>query len=115
MHKDSNNNLVPDSIESKIATEKMKDEFIRTRVRWIIRRRLALSAFIYNLVVGLLYFIIIFFLDKSQADMLKDFNSIMISIIGANFSIVMLYIGAVTYSDTLADNRATNSDTKNLT
>lgn len=109
---DTNNNLIDDKVELSVNSERLQSELNRDKLKWKVRRSLALVAFTYNLIVGLLYFIFVFFLNNDQATMLKDYNSVIISIIGANFSIVMLYIGAVTYSDTLENklNMTSNKD-----
>ena len=41
----------------------------------------------------------VFFLQESQAGMLEQFNSIAITIIGGNFSIILGYFGLATYDD----------------
>ena len=74
-------------------------EFERDRKRWTVRRRISITAFTFTLVVGLFYMLAPFILNFEQTTVLKEFNSIIIALIGFNSSIVMLYLGAATYSD----------------
>lgn len=110
---DANQNLVDDTVESKIATEKLKDDYIRTKVRWLVRRRFAITAFVYNLLIGIAYLLLPLVMSTEQSTNLKDYNSIIVAIIGANVSIIMIYIGAVTISDHLTDKMNQGSNDEN--
>ena len=74
-------------------------EFERDKKRWTVRRRISITAFIYTLFIGVFYLITPFILSSEQVHVLQQFNSILIALIGFNSSIVMLYLGAVTYAD----------------
>lgn len=79
---------------------RLKLELDRDRHKWKIRRRLAISSFLMNCVLGLLFVFAPFLFDSvEKVKALVDFNSIIIAVIGSNSSIILLYIGAVTYSD----------------
>ena len=74
-------------------------EFERDKKRWTVRRRISITAFLYTLFIGIFYLITPFLLSSEQVNTLQQFNSILIALIGFNSSIVMLYLGAVTYAD----------------
>lgn len=74
-------------------------EFIRDRKKWQIRRRFAVSSFAQLAVLTLFYIVAPFFMDQIQASVFSEFNSIIITMIGFHTSLVMLYMGAVTYNE----------------
>lgn len=84
-----------DSLE----VERMNAELERDIKRWRVRRRLAIAAFVVVVVIAAFYMIAPTILPTPSITNLKEFNSITITVIGFCSSIVMLYIGAATYSD----------------
>lgn len=105
-----NDPLIDDKIEGQLRENRLRSELIRDKLKWKVRRRISITAFSFNILLGIAYFALIFILDNNQAEMLKEFNSVIISIVGSNFSIVMLYIGAVTYSDNHQKPNKLNAD-----
>jgi len=79
--------------------ERIHAELDRDRKRWTIRRRITITCVLLNAWIIAFYMFTVFFLDQSQSEMLKDFNSISITIIGGNFSVVLAYFGLNTYED----------------
>lgn len=77
--------------------ERIQAELDRDRKRWQIRRRITLSCVFANLSIILFYMITPFLLHPSQIDMLREFNSIAITLIGGNFSVILAYFGLNTY------------------
>jgi len=78
-------------------------EFQRDRRKWRIRRRFAISSFVMVVLLTLFYISGPFVMDPEQAKTFSEFNSIVITLIGFFSSIVMLYMGAVTYSESTKD------------
>ena len=66
-------------------------ELKRDEIRSVTRRRIVKVSVGYNIIIGLFYMFASFFLEPSQADILKDFNSIAITILGGNFSLIGAY------------------------
>lgn len=82
--------------------ERFHEELKRDIVKWRIRRRIAISAFCLVVFIAIFYMFVplAFGLSLETVGILSEFNPIIISVIGLCSSIVMLYIGAATYSDT---------------
>ena len=76
-------------------------ELDRDNKKWKIRRRLAISAFVLNNLLGLIYLLFSGLLNSEIVKNLSDFNTIVITLMGSNSSIILLYIGAATYSDSI--------------
>lgn len=76
-------------------------EFERDRRKWKIRRRFAISSFIQLVVLTFFYIIGPFFMDVAQAKTFSEFNSVVITLIGFHTGLVMLYMGAVTYNESV--------------
>lgn len=85
--------------QEKIDLERNKAELQRDKNKWRIRRRLALTSFMLTLMICVYYLLSPFFLTVEQATILRDFNSIVLTLVGTFISVVLAYIGAVTYSD----------------
>ena len=81
--------------------ERSRLELERDYKRWNVRRRITISCVITNTTIILFYMLSAFFLDPSQAEVLQQFNSIAITIIGGNFSIILGYLGLATYDDVI--------------
>lgn len=79
--------------------ERLREELKRDIRRWQVRRRIAVSAFILVVFIAMFYMISPIYLPVEAIVKLREFNSIIISIVGLCSSIVLLYIGAATYSD----------------
>lgn len=77
-------------------------EFKRDRRKWRIRRRFAICSFVQLVALTLFYIIAPFFMSPEQAKTFGEFNSIIIALIGFHTGLVMLYMGAVTYSDSVS-------------
>lgn len=94
---DPNNNSNTDEL---ILAQRMKAELERDKQKWSTRRKLAVWAFIVNTVIGFSYLILSTkFLGSSSVDSLKEFNSIIITLIGSNSTIILAYIGAAAITD----------------
>lgn len=91
--------MTDSEIESKRV--RLNFEIEMESIKWRVRRRVCISSFIINTLLGLLYFVIPLILNESQLSSLKEFNSIIITLIGSNSSIILMYYGSVTYSDTM--------------
>jgi polyferredoxin len=78
-------------------------EFQRDRRKWQIRRRFAVSSFLQLTIMTLFYLIAPFYMTIQQANTFSDFNSIIITLIGFYTGIVMIYVGAVTYTENVKD------------
>lgn len=87
--------------EKDVELDRLKAELARDKLKWRIRRRLAISSFCLTILICFYYLLSPFFLDTAQATVLKDFNSILLTLVGTFISVVLAYIGAVTYSDNL--------------
>ena len=74
-------------------------ELERDKARWRVRRRITLTCVALNIIIIMFYILTVFTLEPTQASILKEFNSIAISIIGGNFSIILAYFGFNTYED----------------
>lgn len=89
------------SVEKEIEQERLEAELARDKLKWRIRRRLAILSFCLTVLICFYYLLSPFFLDTAQAAVLKDFNSVLLTLVGTFISVVLAYIGAVTYSDNL--------------
>lgn len=83
----------------EIDKARLEFELERDRKKWRIRRRISVAAFVSNLVAGTLFYLVPWVYNSDQLLILREFNSIAIALIGTNSSIVLLYLGAATYSD----------------
>jgi len=79
--------------------ERDSAELERDKARWKVRRRITLSCVAMNVLIIAFYILSVFTLDSTQTDMLKEFNSIAIAIIGGNFSVIIAYYGLNTYEE----------------
>lgn len=86
---DQNANGIDDSIDQ----ERALTELERDRLKWIIRRRMAVCSFIALIVCGIYYALIGVFISMDQAKTMAEFNSIVVSIIGALVSLLLGYYG----------------------
>jgi predicted ABC-type exoprotein transport system permease subunit len=77
-------------------------EFQRDRRKWRIRRRFAISSFVQLVLLTLFYIIAPFCMTADQAQTFAEFNSIIITLIGFHTGLVMLYMGAVTYNESIS-------------
>lgn len=84
---------------STFEKEKEQAEFERDRRKWRIRRRLALVSFGFLILISIIFLIGAYTVDIEQAKASAQFNSIFIALIGFFSSIVIAYVGAVTYSE----------------
>jgi hypothetical protein len=82
-----------------IDTQREEAKFLRNARRWRVRRRLAISSFAQLVTLTFFYIISPFFMVPEQATTFSEFNSIIVTLIGFHSTIVMLYVGAATYSD----------------
>ena len=85
--------------KQELELQRTKAELLRDRNKWTIRRRLAMSSFFIVLIISVYYLLSPFFISPEQAAVLRDFNSIILALIGIFISVVLAYIGATTYSD----------------
>ena len=83
--------------------ERAEAEFRRDRRKWQIRRRFAVSSFLQLVLLTLFYIVAPFYMSVDQAKTFAEFNSIIITLIGFHSGIVMVYVGAVTYSDNVSN------------
>jgi len=74
-------------------------ELDRDRRKWKTRRLIAIWSFVSNIVIAAFYMIAPIVITSDQAQILSQFNSIVIAIVGLFSSICMVYIGAATYAD----------------
>ena len=81
----------------KIEHDRLESELNRDKVKWRIRRRLAISSFYITAVICVYYLASPFFLVDNQAKMLADFNAVILTLVGTFISVVLVYIGATTY------------------
>ena len=79
--------------------EKEQAEFERDRRKWKIRRRLALASFGFLMLISIIFLAGAYLVDIEQAKAASEFNGIFIALIGFFSSIVIAYVGAVTYSE----------------
>lgn len=77
--------------------ERIEAELERDKKRWTVRRRITLSATFSNFAIILFYMLSAFILRPDQVEMLREFNSIAITIVGGNFSVILAYFGLNTY------------------
>jgi len=80
-------------------TERAEAELDRDKRRWTIRRRITYVAMFLNVFIVVFYMFSSFLITKEQIDTLKEFNSIAITVIGGNFSVVLAYFGLNSYED----------------
>ena len=86
---DQNANGIDDNIDQ----ERALTELERDRLKWIIRRRMAVSSFVALVVFGIYYALIGVFVSFDQAKTMAEFNSIVVSVIGALVSVLLGYYG----------------------
>lgn len=83
-----------------ILVQRMKAELERDKQKWSTRRKLAVLAFTVNTIIGFSYLVLSTkFLGSSSVDSLKEFNSIIITLIGSNSTVILAYIGAGAISE----------------
>lgn len=86
---DENNNGIDDELErAKMALEADKD-----KLKWIIRRRMAVCSFLSLVIFGLYYSVVGLFITYDQAKTMAEFNSIVVTIVGALISLLLSYYG----------------------
>lgn len=82
-------------------------EFERDRKKWRIRRRFAIVSFVQLLILTMFYIIAPFYMGENAP--FSDFNPIIITLIGFYTGIVMVYMGAVTYTENMSSGVMTKS------
>lgn len=80
--------------------ERYEAELERDKKKWTIRRRITLSCVLLNAFIIFFYMLSPVFIDNNNLEVLREFNSIAITIIGGNFSIILAYFGLNTYEQT---------------
>lgn len=80
--------------------ERIEAELERDKKKWTIRRRITISCVLLNTFIIFFYMLSPLFIDNSNLEVLREFNSIAITIIGGNFSIILAYFGLNTYETT---------------
>lgn len=68
-------------------------EVDKDRLKWIIRRRMAIASFAALLCCGVYYSAIGLFITMDQAKTMAEFNSIVVTIVGALISLLLGYFG----------------------
>ena len=79
--------------------ERLEAELDRDRKRWTIRRRITYVSMFTNVFIVIFYMFSSFMIGSDQLASLKEFNSISITIIGGNFSVILAYFGLNSYED----------------
>lgn len=79
-------------------------ELYRDQIKWKIRRRMAIFSFVILIFLTTYFVVSPFYMSKETSDIAREFNGIIMTLIGFFSGIVMVYIGAVTYSDTSKEN-----------
>lgn len=92
---DKNNNLIDDNLENERAIH----ELDRDRAKWRVRRRMAVSSFVALVLFGVYYALVGLFIDSTTASTVSEFNSIVVSVIGALTSLLLGYYGTAYFSD----------------
>lgn len=86
---DENNNGIDDELErARAQLEADKD-----KLKWIIRRRMAICSFLSLIIFGVYYALIGLFITYDQAKTMAEFNSIVVTIVGALISLLLGYYG----------------------
>lgn len=86
---DENNNGIDDELErARAQLEADKD-----KLKWIIRRRMAVGSFLSLVIFGLYYSVVGLFITYDQAKTMAEFNSIVVTIVGALISLLLSYYG----------------------
>lgn len=67
--------------------------------RWKTRRRLAISSFICIVIILIFYMFVGIFVDMECIKRIAEFNSIVITLVGFLTAPVLVYIGALSWSD----------------
>lgn len=91
--------------------ERESAELKRDKTKWRVRRRFAVWSFIQLCSLTIFYILVPQLVSKETAEIMSQFNPIIISLIGVFSGIVMVYTGAVTYSDSIKDGQAKNDIT----
>lgn len=73
---------------------RIAQELERDKTKWKVRTRFARVAFWTNILVILFCLISPIFLNHETVSNIQEFNSVIITLIGFNSAIVMVYIGA---------------------
>ena len=93
---DENSNGIDDELErAKMALEADKD-----KLKWIIRRRMAVGSFLSLVTFGMYYSVVGLFITYDQAKTMAEFNSIVVTIVGALISLLLSYYGTSYLFDT---------------
>lgn len=88
-----------EQIKEESEAERLEAELQKDIRRWKVRVWITISAFLLVVFITVFFTIGILLVSPEEIKALKDFNSIIITVIGFCSSIVMLFIGAATYSD----------------
>ena len=75
----------------ELLDDRMRAELERDKRRWVVRRRLTISAFIFN--CGIVAAILAMIFTGSTISSLSDFNGLIITVVGGNFGMIMAYYG----------------------
>ena len=76
-----------------------EEDYDKVKKRWTIRRRIALTAFIQINVLTLFFLVVPIFVSGDTAEVMSQFNPIIISLISLFSAIVMVYMGAASWDD----------------
>lgn len=87
---DKNNNGIDDALENA----RFNAELAHSKRTWSTRKKMAVTSFIGLFVFIIFYISIGFFVTAERADVMSEFNIIIITIITALVSIVLAFIGA---------------------
>lgn len=86
---DENGNGIDDELErARAQLDADKDKF-----KWIIRRRMAVGSFLALLSFGGFYAVVGLFISFDTAKTMAEFNSIVVTIVGALISLLLSYYG----------------------
>ena len=86
---DENSNGIDDELErARAQLEADKD-----KLKWIIRRRMAVGSFLALLSFGGFYAVVGLFISFDTAKTMAEFNSIVVTIVGALISLLLSYYG----------------------
>lgn len=86
---DVNDNNIDDAIEQ----ERFRHELDRDKRKWSVRRKMAIGSFGALLTFGIYYSLIGLFVTEIQAKLMAEFNSIVVTVIGALTSLLLGYYG----------------------
>ena len=82
---------------------KQRKEFLENlrleSIRWKTRRRFAIASFICLVVILIFYMFVGLFVDMDCVKRIGEFNSIVITLVGFLTAPVLVYIGALSWSD----------------